>query len=131
MIQRAIHVQTEVHAALSAALAPIPVTTAPTGAARHVRVEGLTVNHDEIYKNAEPATLRFSVNTFDSPEGGTRSLAWTWNTLAAINEVLSKRRLTAGGTVVAEDAQAWFDPQQTEGVFTAHGYTRYRVQIGA
>lgn len=130
MIDRAIAVQTEIHARLSAALSPLPVTTAPTGATRYVRIEGFTANNDEIYKDAESSTHRFSVNAFDALEGGTRSLAWVWNTLAAANTALSGFEV-AGSKLVAEDTQAWFDPKTTEGVFNAQGFIRYRVQLGA
>lgn len=130
IIDRAIDVQTAVLAHLGAALDPIQVTAEPTGEPRYVRVDSFTAVNDEQYRNHESSTHRFSVNAFDSPEGGTRSLAWVWNALRAANAAMKSLRIE-GVEVVAEDAQAWLNPAAAEGVFNAQGFIRYRVQLGA
>lgn len=130
--QSALDVWAATRALIVAAVAPVPVLGGPQAARapRWVRIDGMSYVNDELYRNADSATYRFFVHVFDAPEGGTNSLEWAMVTLNDIQLVLAGQRV-AGGLLVLEDVQAVFDPKATEGVFDAHAFARFRVQIGA
>lgn len=132
MMERGKQVQATVIGALEPALSPLTVTAGPSLSvgARYVRVDSFLLRDDDQYRNAETSTHEFVVHVFDAPEGGTRSLSWAWDTLAAVDSVLTGLTVS-GGTVRRQEAQCLFEPKATEGVFDAHGFIRYRVQIGA
>ena len=130
MIEEALAVHRAVFERLNAELAPVPVRSFPVDEPRYVRIEALTGFDDNIYKNNESSTHNFTVNVFDSPEGGTESLNWTWDTMARVQDALRDFRV-GGSKVEAQDYQAWTVPTSGLDVFHAQGFIRYRVQIGA
>lgn len=122
--------QEEVYAAVAVAVAPVPVTSAPQKLSRYVRIDGWTLVNPEIYRNREMANHAFFIHVFDAPAGGTSSLKWTKSLMSSIHGALkglSSERLRG---LVMEEAQATFEPRQDEN-HDAHGFMRYRVQLGA
>lgn len=132
MILRDTQVQTEVIQALRLALSGIDVTADPSipPAGRYVRVDGWSPMDDDLYKNTETTTHFFFVHVFDAPPGGTKSLRWARETLAAADQAIMAANIV-GGTARRQEAQVLFEPSNAEGVFDAHGFIRYRVQLGA
>lgn len=123
------NLQQELFSAISAAVTPVPVTSAPKKYERYVRMDGWSVLNDELYRNQDTRTHRFFVHVFDAPNGGTESLAWTKSLMGLIEAALKGFTSTLGRGLVMEEAQATFEPRTDEN-HNAHGFLRYRIQIG-
>lgn len=132
MIDRDLRVQADVIAALRAAITGIPVTADVSVPAngRYVRVDSFSAVDDDLYKRETTSTHSFIVHVFDAPPGGTTSLLWVRQTLAVADTAIVSAILS-GGRARRQEAQALLEPKAAEGVFDAHGFIRYTVQIGA
>lgn len=107
----------------------VPVAAAPLSAEKYIRLDSFTIANDELYKEEESGTHRFTVHAFDSPAGGALSFLWVRNALATVHQTIRSTRINGFGSFVLEDSQFVFDPLPGEGL-SAHGFSRYRVQIG-
>lgn len=124
-------IQSALYNTLTSANLGVPVTTEPTAVQdRYVRIDSFTALDDDIYKNRETTTHSFTVHVFDAPDGGAKSFRWVRQMLGAIDTVIRASAL-AGGSARRQDFQVLFEPTTAEGVFDAHGFIRYSVQIGA
>lgn len=132
IIERDTQIQADVITALRAALPGVHVSADVSKPAngRYVRVDGFNLLDDDMYKNAETSTHFFFVHVFDAPPGGTNSLLWTRQTMAVADHAVRQATL-AGGKARRQEAQVLFEPATAEKVFDAHGFIRYRVQLGA
>lgn len=131
IVDRDSQVHTEIFQRLQDPILSVPVTTEPTvHHNQYVRIDAFTALDNELYKTSETSTHSFTIHAFDAPDGGSKSLTWVRETMAVVDQLIRGAKI-AGGLARRQEVQFLFEPTTAEGVFDAHGFIRYSVQIGA
>lgn len=124
--------QAAVFNAVSAALDPVPVTTSVPRdpEARYCRIDGFSMAANRAHKNQAQGDHSFTIHVFDAPEGGTSSLAWARQQIAAAHAAVEGLKLDASSHPIRLGTAAAALDNREDGVTDAHAFARYTATIG-
>lgn len=124
--------QVAVFDAVTAALDPVLVTTAvPRNPPdRYCRIDGFSMAANRDYKNRAQGDHSFTIHVFDAPEGGTSSLSWVRQQIAAAHAAVEGLELDASSQPIRLGTASVALDHREDGVTDAHALARYTATIG-